>query len=275
MAEDVISCSDDQKMQSRSSTLEAQELIASHGDGVGGRGIGDRMYLLELVGGLRRRWWVVVIGLLGTATLTFAAFSLVPATQDARASLMVLPTPRAATEAGNPYLVLGGLEPAADMLAAAMNSGPVHESLAPSAGKATFEVTRDTTSSGPMLLVEVTDTSPQGAMTLLDTVTKRMPEVLSQLQTQVGVRPTSNLLTLTEVTRDTEPEASTKRQLRAMLAVGVGGVALTVFAANALDGLLLRRSGRRAEEPTQSPEDSGTAPSSDASSDWSWADSPA
>jgi hypothetical protein len=207
------------------------------------------MYLLELVGGLRRRWWIVVIGLLGTAAVSYAAFTLVPSEQDARASLMVLPTAKMANVAGNPYLVLGGLEPAADMLATAMNSGPVHESLAPSTGKATFEVVRDTTSSGPMLLVQVTDTNPQRSLALLDAVIKTMPEVLSKLQSQVAVRPTSNLLTLTEVTRDTRPEPSIKKQLRATLAAVVGGLALTVFGANALDGLLLRRSARRRESP--------------------------
>ncbi|WP_375431135.1 hypothetical protein [uncultured Friedmanniella sp.] len=229
------------------------------------------MYLVELVGALRRLWWAVVIGLLATAALTYAAFALVPAEQEARASLMVLPTARAADEAGNPYLVLGGLEPAADMLAAAMNSGPIHDTLAPAHGSATFEVSRDTTSSGPMLLVDVTDSDPARALALLDSVVKAMPEVLSKLQAQVGVRPTSNLLTLTEVTRDTSPEPSIKKQLRATLAAAVGGLALTVLGTNALDGLLRRRSASKSEpQPRPAPE---TEAPEDSDTTWVWADS--
>ena len=35
--------------------------------------LGNQRYLSELVGGLRRRWWAVVIGLLGTAAITYVA----------------------------------------------------------------------------------------------------------------------------------------------------------------------------------------------------------
>jgi hypothetical protein len=229
------------------------------------------MYLLELVGGLRRRWWIALIGLVATAALAATAYTLVPPEQDVRASLMVLPTANDANEAGNPDLVLGGLEPAADLLAAAMNSGAIHESLAPASGKATFEVTRDTSSSGPMLLVQVTDTDPQRAVTLLDSVVKTMPEVLARLQSQVAVRPSSNLLSLTEVTRDTKPEPSIKKQLRATLAASAGGLALTVFGTNALDGLLRRRSARRKARQDQ-PGAAGAAPD-DTPAPLTWADS--
>lgn len=230
------------------------------------------MYLLELVGGLRRRWWVALIGLVATGALTLTAFNLVSPVQEVKASLMVLPTAKAASEAGNPYLVLGGLEPAADMLAAAMNSGTIHESLAPASGSATFEVVRDTSSSGPMLLVDVKDDDPQRALALLGRVVDTMPQVLSQLQAQVAVRPSSNLLTLTEVTRDTKPEPSIKNQLRATLAAGALGLALTLFGTNALDGILRRRSTRRRE--STSPGDD-TAPAEEQPSTLTWADSTA
>jgi hypothetical protein len=238
------------------------------------RAMGNQMYLSELLGGLRRRWWIVLVGLLGTAVLTAAAFMLVPPKQDVQASLMVLPPAKSSSEAGNPYLVLQGLGPAADMLAAAMNSGAVHESLAPEKGSGTFEVSRDTTSSGPMLLVKVTDTDPQRALALLDAVIKRMPAVLANLQSQVAVRPASNLLSLTEVTRDVRPVPSLKGQLRATLATAVGGLAITLFGTNALDGLLLRRSARRRESAADSADDDAT-PAEGSPSTLTWADSTA
>jgi hypothetical protein len=223
------------------------------------RAMGNQMYLSELLGGLRRRWWIVLVGLLGTAVLTAAAFMLVPPKQDVQASLMVLPPAKSSSEAGNPYLVLQGLGPAADMLAAAMNSGAVHESLAPEKGSGTFEVSRDTTSSGPMLLVKVTDTDPQRALALLDAVIKRMPAVLANL---------------TEVTRDVRPVPSLKGQLRATLATAVGGLAITLFGTNALDGLLLRRSARRRESAADSADDDAT-PAEGSPSTLTWADSTA
>ena len=140
------------------------------------------------------------------------------------------------------------------MLAAAMNSGSVHESLAPSHGSATFEVTRDTDSSGPMLLVSVSDDDPERTLALLDSVIETMPHVLAQLQEQVNVR-TSNRLTLTEVTRDTQPEPSVKRLLRATLVAAVGGLAFTVFGTNMLDGLLIRRSVKKTTSRARSAEE--------------------
>jgi len=220
------------------------------------------MYLSELVGGLRRRWWAVVIGLLGTASITYVAFTLVPPEQQAHASLLILPPARTAAETGNPYLELGGLQPAADMLAAAMNSGPVHESLAPPHGSATFEVARDTTSSGPMLLVSVADDDPRRTSALLNSVLDKIPDVFAQLQEQVRVRP-SNLMTLTEVTRDTQPETSMKSQLRATLVAAVGGLALTIFGTNLLDGLLRRRSASKTRSEARSDVESSGVDESD------------
>ena len=227
------------------------------------RELGNQMYLSELVGGLRRRWWAVVIGLLGTAAITYVAFTLVPPEQQAHASLVILPPAKTVGERGNPYLALGGLQPAADMLAAAMNSGPVHASLAPSHGSATFEVAQDANSSGPMLLVSVSDDDPKRTLALLDSVIETMPHVLAQLQEQVNVR-TSNRLTLTEVTRDTQAEPSVKKLVRATLVAAVGGIALTVFGTNMLDGLLMRRSVKKTTPRARSAEETsrvdGSAP---------------
>jgi hypothetical protein len=215
------------------------------------------MYLSELAGGLRRRWWAVLIGLLGTAAITYLAFNLVPPEQEAHASLVILPPARTVGKTGNPYLALGGLQPAADMLAAAMNSGPVHESLAPSHGSAKFEVIQDTNSSGPMLLVSVSDDDPERALALLDSVIKKMPHVLAQLQEQVNVR-TSNRLTLTEVTRDTQAEPSVRKLVRATFVAAVGGLALTVFGTNMLDGLLIRRSVKKTTSLARSAEETSS-----------------
>ena len=229
------------------------------------------MYLSELVGGLRRRWWALVIGLLGTAAITYTAFTLVPPKQEAQASLLILPPARVAQEAGNPYLALGGLEPAADMLAAAMNSGTIHESLAPPDGPGEFEVSRDMSSSGPMLLVEVSEEDPDRAMTLLDSVIDAMPDVLKKLQLQVNVR-NADLLSLTEVTRDAQPEPSIKGQLRVTLVAAAGGLAITILGTNMLDGLLMRRSARKSEARSESEEISSSPPTLGAAESSTFAD---
>ncbi|MGN8244859.1 hypothetical protein ACTHAM_001967 [Cellulomonas soli] len=198
------------------------------------------VYLSEILAGLRRRWWLVLVGVVLTAAGAAYVVSLVPAEQVARASVLLVPPEVVVGDTGNPYLGLNGLQPAADVLARALNDGQAHADLAPPEGTGDFVVIRDTSSSGPVLVVEVTDTDPDGAIAMLDDVLAAMPPMLEQLQADVEA-PTSSFIKMTVVTRDDLPEASTKTQIRALLVSLVGGLALTVFLTYAVDGLLVRR----------------------------------
>lgn len=202
------------------------------------------MYLPDLLHGLRRRWWAVLLGLAGTAALAWTAFTMVPAERLANASVLVLPPPNTVDTGGNPYLALGGLSPAADVLATAMNNGSVHESLAPPGGTSTFVVSRDFDSSGPLLLVEASDPDPDAAIALLDRVLDTMPRTFADMQTRVDV-PADARLTLSVVTQDATAQVSAKSQLRAVVVALVAGLGVTLFGTKALDGVLVRRRERR------------------------------
>lgn len=206
------------------------------------------MYLSDVLGGMRRRWWVALIGVIVTAFLGFAAVTLVPLEQTVRASVLVLPPAASVQTGGNPFLALGGLQPAADVLANSMNDGTIHQSLAPSTGKAKFDVSRDTSSSGPLLLVQVTDVDPSHALLLMSQVLAAMPTEFQRLQDLVAV-PKGSRLTLSVVTQDVTSSASAKSQTRALLIAIAGGLALTVFGTNFLDGLLLRGEAKRLARP--------------------------
>ena len=204
------------------------------------------MYLPDLLVGLRRRWWAVVLGLLATGLLVAAAAQSVPVQRVSNASVLVLPPNSTVGTGGNPYLALGGLAPAADVLATSLNNGTLHESLAPAAGTSTFVVSRDFNSSGPMLLVEVTDPDPATSLALLDKVLAQMPATFTDLQSRVNV-PNDSRLTLSVITRDDVAQASAKSQVRAILMAGVAGLTATVFGVKLLDAALIRRRDRRAE----------------------------
>ncbi|WP_449386432.1 hypothetical protein [Cellulomonas soli] len=198
------------------------------------------MYLSEILAGLRRRWWIVLVGVLVTAAGATYVVSLVPAEQVARASVLLVPPEVVVGDTGNPYLGLNGLQPAADVLARALNDGQAHAELAPPGGTGDFVVSRDTSSSGPVLVVEVTDTDPTSAVAMLDDVLAAMPPMLEQLQADVDA-PADSYIRMTVVTRDDLPESSSKSQIRALLVAVAGGLALTVFLTYAIDGLLVRR----------------------------------
>lgn len=234
------------------------------------------MNLSELLAGLRRRWWLVALGLLATVALSVGAAVLVPSQQEIHATILVLP-PQPATPVGaqpastatvptaapavgqvdeptNPYLALAGLEPAADVLARAMTGGAVQQDLTPAGSTAQFDVARDDSMAGPALLVTATDRTATKATTLLDAVITRMPEVFADLQKEAGVLPSATL-SLQEVSRETKPIVDTKSQVRAVLVAAVGGLVLTVLVTYLVDGLVLRRN---ALKEARQQEDAGS-----------------
>ncbi|NMM31888.1 MAG: hypothetical protein HHJ10_12840, partial [Cellulomonas sp.] len=198
------------------------------------------MYLSDLLRGLGRRWYFVVLGLLATAALSVGAMRLVPVDYVAQSSVLLLPSSSTVGTGGNPYLALGGLQGAADVLARAMTDDTISTHIAPQGSKVKYTVTRDTTTNGPMLIIMATDVTSDGALSTLNATLAQAPNVLRQLQSSVGA-PSNTLIGLGTITQDTIAQPEIKSQLRAVILAGVVGLALTVFGTNLLDALVIRR----------------------------------
>lgn len=210
------------------------------------------MEFSEILAQLRRRWWLVLLGLLATGAMAYGTTLAVAVQYTAQSSLVLIP-PQTTTDApANPFLGIGGLNPAADVLVRALNSGTFHDQHAPAGGSSKYTVARDTDASGPLLVVDASAATPQAAMDLLDAVVREAPVRLAQLQADVGVQD-SLAIRITEVARVAAPTRDTKSQTRAMVAVAVVGLAGTVLVVRIVDTLL----GRRARRPRRRP---GTPP---------------
>ncbi len=219
------------------------------------------MDLSDLVASLGRRWWATVLGVVGTAVLVQYVYGIIPPTYASQASMVLLPPTIALDKTTNPYLGLSGLQAITDVLSRSMSDGAVHEELAPKGGSATLQVSRDTTAAGPMLLIDVTDTTVSGARGILSRTLAAAPTQLHKLQASVGVAP-GDEIRIVEVAHSPEPVASNKGQIRALILAGVGGLAVTLFLVSLLDNVLTRRSRRRvallrAREETESQGRSG------------------
>lgn len=201
------------------------------------------MEFSEILAQLRRRWWLALIGLVATGGLAFGASVLVAVQYTAQASLVLIPPRTTADTQINPFLAIGGLNPAADVLVRALNSGTFHDQHAPAGGTAKYTVARDTDASGPLLVVDVSDATPEAATKLLDAVVQQAPVSLSALQHDVGVED-SVAIRITEVARTAEPKVDRKSQIRALLAAVVVGLAGTVLIVRIADAVLVRRAGR-------------------------------
>lgn len=207
------------------------------------------MYLRDLMAGLRRRWYVVIAGLLLTAYGTWTVFSMVPLTYQARASVMLMPPDDTTPEGGNPFLNLSGMAPARDVLTRRVDADIVRLPIEDAFPDVEYVIYADSTTSGPMILAEVRDPDEAETMQVLDRLRTELRDELEQMQVDLGV-PAVARIQLTEVAVDQEAEedASTRLQLT-VAAAGVGAV-ITVLLAGFIDGLVLGRRARRAHAQT-------------------------
>jgi hypothetical protein len=202
------------------------------------------MFLRELRRSLLRRWYLVLAGFAATGVLAWLTFGMVSPTYQARANLILLPPESSVEPGGNPYLYLGGLDQALDVLVRALNSGATSDPILESFPEAGYQVARDASTSGPIVLVEVAGSSEQSTLAALDAVLEALPTTLAGLQEQLDVPPASQI-TSQPLTVDTEPEVSQKSRVQAVGAVAAAGLAGTVMLTGLVDGMLAGRGRRR------------------------------
>jgi hypothetical protein len=197
-----------------------------------------------LLGALRRRWYVILVGLLMTAGAGWAAYSIVPSEYHARGLILLLPSVPADEPGGNPFLGLGNLDLPARVLVASYSSNAAQQDIAQRAPDAKVVVSIEESTRGPVIAVDVTDTSASGTLDTLAYVSASIPQTLATLQSEVGV-PLSAVVRSMPLTTDTEAERKIDGLVRVLIAIGVGGIAVSVAVAYALDGVMSRRVRRR------------------------------
>lgn len=206
------------------------------------------MYVRDLAQSLLRRWYLVVVGLLLTTGLGVLVFRAVPPSYSADASVVLLPPANTVGEEGNPFLYLGGLTQALDVLTRALGSDGIRGPIEDAHPGVEFDAQPDRTTSGPMLLVTAQGPDPGHALAALAELTDAVPGVLRRTQAELEI-PEPWQITSLVVTSDDEATSDQKARLRATAAAAIGGAALTVLVAGLLDGLLSRRRDEGATVP--------------------------
>lgn len=207
--------------------------------------------LLDLMRAFGRRWYVLVAGLLTTAGLAYGAYIVSPPEYSARGLILLLPSEVAVGEAGNPFLVLGGLEQPAGIVVAYFASASAQAEVEDHSPTAQYLVAIDDTTRGPVIAVNVTDSSAEAALSTLDFLMDRVPEELQRLQVEVAA-PADAVITSMTLTADTVAEVDRSAMIRLMIAAVVVGLVVTGIVAIILDGVLLRKAQRRNSAPAES-----------------------
>ncbi|MDQ2839109.1 MAG: hypothetical protein M3Y42_17855 [Actinomycetota bacterium] len=194
---------------------------------------------------MRQRWYFTIAGLLVTLVLCGLASTAVAVKYEAKAQILVLPPKTTVGNGGNPYLALGGLQAAADVLARAMSDAQTYAKLRGEGITGTYTVARDLTTSGPVLLVAADNSTPALALATLRGILAQAAPRLTDLQDALTV-PDSTRLTSNVFTQDNAAAAQRKSQIRAILVAFAAGIFATVLLVSAGDSMLTRRSRRRA-----------------------------
>lgn len=213
------------------------------------------MYLRDFGRALLRRWYFVLLGVVLAGLACFVVWGQVGARYTAENSTLMLP-PLSATKGtapkgrdGNPLLYLGGLGQARDVVIGAVNAASVqaeHEDRFPSAE---YTVAADTLSSGPIIVVRSSASSPEVALASAAFMTERLQAELDRMQTDLQVAKDSRIR-LMALTVDTTPEADNQLRIRVAVIAGAFIVLSALFLIGLMDGLILSRRRRGAGTTT-------------------------
>lgn len=213
---------------------------------------------------LLRRWYLTLGGGIAAVALTALIVVQIGPTYKAEGSVLLFPPTTTLKSAknietqGNPYLLLGGLTQARDIVIRTLKSTKNINEFAEQIPDATYDVTPDYTTSGPILVFEVKSRSPEAATTGLQTVMKDVPISLTELQSDLNLSAAAQI-TSRVVTADAKAQVVRSSQIRTGIVVAAMIGVLTLLLLGLIDGLLAARKRRMRAKALQEAEDRAEA----------------
>lgn len=189
---------------------------------------------------VRRRWYVLLLGLLLTVAVASGAAITTPPSYTARGLVLVLPSREVLKKSPNPLLDLDGLVLPTQVLVSYYASANVQAQLKKAAPTADVTVSLDDSTGGPIIAVDVSDPTSAGTIKTLNYVVGSIAPDLARIQAQMGAPPGSTLSS-TPLVVDKTAQSDRKSQVRVTVAAAVAGLAVTAFLIFAVDGIALRR----------------------------------
>lgn len=204
------------------------------------------MNLAETLRVLARRWYILLVGVLLAAGAVIGVWTKVPPRFERTATQVLLPGKKSLPLNGqNPYLYLGGLTLAADVVVRAVGSDNIRRDINEQHPGTEVEVSRDPTTAGPVILLSVSSTRDEVAADVLRQLTLKTAQVLGDLQQEERI-PTAERMTVVTLTIDAVGVLRDRTRLALSVGAGVGVIALTLLAAALTEGIIRRRKRRRA-----------------------------
>ncbi|MFF3916954.1 Wzz/FepE/Etk N-terminal domain-containing protein [Streptomyces sp. NPDC001852] len=210
------------------------------------------MDLAEIFRVIRRRWYVLLPGLLLTAGLTVAVALLVPVTYQSQSTVVLLNSQKATVAYdGNPFLSSQtSLTGMADSLARNLNSDDSLRDLTSRGATGTFEAKLADNAQGPLMWLTVTGTDKAAVLASDRILTTYAQDRLDQFQKQQSVAPKA-MIRMTTVVPPQNPVAQTKARLEYMVMAGCLGLVLSLVAVFYVEARRRSRTSAGPEAPAQ------------------------
>ncbi|QDP94595.1 hypothetical protein FOE78_00505 [Microlunatus elymi] len=222
------------------------------------------MRLVDTLRSLARRWYILLAGILVTGAIAYGAFTSITPTYQAQGRVLLMPPTLTVGPKGNPYLFLGGMSQAVDVLIGKASAETIVESITTAHPGTTYTLVADPTTSAPVVLITATSHDPDSAMAVMKQAVGTVDTTLTRMQDAEHLGDKLRIRAET-LDLDSEPTPQTKTQLAATIVAAGAGLVGTVVLTGFIDGWLvqrrLRRQGTQPESdrnggPEESPESS-------------------
>jgi capsular polysaccharide biosynthesis protein len=207
------------------------------------------MDLAEIFRVMRRRWYVLLPGLLLTAALTVAVALVVPVTYQSQSTVVLLNSQKATVAYdGNPFLsTQTSLTGMADSLARNLNSDDSVRDLKSRGATGTFEAKLADNAQGPLMWLTVTGTDKAAVLASDRKLTAYAKERLERFQEQQSVDEKA-MIRMTTIVPPQKPVAQTKTRLQYLVMAGCLGLVLSLVATFYVEA---RRRSHRSAQPEE------------------------
>ncbi|ASN51484.1 hypothetical protein [Sinomonas sp. R1AF57] len=202
------------------------------------------MKLRTLGAAIVRRWYVFIAGILAVGGLSYLMYGMIPVDYKTTGSLVLLPSAKAVGIDGNPYLFLGGLGQAMDVLTRRITAADVTDRLTGPYPKSSYTALPDVTAGSSIMVVTVKAHTASESTRLLTAILVEAPKQLAAMQDELKV-PDGSRISSMQVAEPTEPVVDGKPRLQAVAGAGAAGLLLVLLMTATFDGAMLRRRARR------------------------------
>lgn len=195
---------------------------------------------------LLKRWYILLPGLMLAVGVAFGVWSSVPPKYERTSTQVLLPgTGSLPPDSANPYMFIGSLSLAADVVVRATGSENVAKEVEEGHPKVAFQVNRDPTTSGPVIRTTVSAPTDSEAGVVLELLTERTAAVLVELQDMEKI-PQADRITVVTVTLDAQGLVSNRTRLILTGGSAVAVAGFSIFLAAMVEGVAAWRRVRSA-----------------------------